>query len=319
MEVIAGSLEVVVRQMRLEADGVISVTLERDDSEDLPSWEPGAHIDLVLPTGLIRQYSLCGSLNDSSRWIIAILRETESKGGSQYIHEQLRPGDHLETLGPRNHFPLVQADHYLLIAGGIGVTPLIPMVNKLNEDGADWQLLYGGRRRVSMAFLKPLAALGDRVVISPEDENGLLDLQVAIESTPETTEIYCCGPNALITAVETQCSRSSRNKAHVERFSAALDRIEPTDSSAEIPFDVVIESSGQRITVPPNRSIVDVLQENHVFVVTSCTEGYCGVCETEVISGIPDHRDELPEELRSDQRMRVCISRSKTPELVLKL
>jgi ferredoxin-NADP reductase len=319
MTEIPGQLLVIVRQMRSEAAGVLSLTLEQPDRSDLPEWSPGAHIDIILPNGLIRPYSMCGSPADRSRWLIAVLDEPESRGGSSYIHHELRPGDLVGVLGPRNQFPLVAAAHHLLIAGGIGLTPLLTMASYLADHDADWHLLYGGRRRASMAFIETLEAYGDHVTVWPEDEFGLLDLYSVISATSTDTAIYCCGPEPLIAAVERLCVELSRPGPHVERFSSNPNHVDETDSEGDTPFDVVLSASGKRFTIPKDRTIVDVLTENRLFVPTSCTEGYCGVCETVVLEGVPDHRDDLDDETRPKNTMRVCVGRSKTAELVLKL
>jgi ferredoxin-NADP reductase len=309
--------------MTFEAEDVLSLVLTRPDGGHLPQWSLGAHIDLVLANGLIRQYSLCSSPADRDHWKIAVLREPESSGGSRYIHETLRPGDLVEFIGPRNSFPLIQAEEYLLIAGGIGVTPLLPMTFALEELGARWRLLYGGRRHASMAFLRDLERLSERVTVRPEDRYGLLDLAGAIGEFGEQAAVYCCGPEPLIAAVEAQCAATGRAAPHVERFHArpahALELEESGTTDGE--FELVLALSGRRFTIPADKTIIQVLAENRVFVATSCTEGYCGVCETEVVDGIPDHRDDYlsPERRATNQTMMVCCGRSKTPELTLRL
>ena len=323
METVPGSQRLLVRQMTWEADDVLSITLVRPDGGELPEWTLGSHIDLILPPDIIRQYSLCSDPANRTEYQVAVLKEPQSSGGSRYIHETMRPGDLVEVAGPRNNFPLIDAPHYLIIAGGIGVTPLLPMTFALAERGADWHLLYGGRRRASMAFLDRLSKLDGDVVIRPEDQFGLLDLKGAIEDTPEDTAVYCCGPEVLIAAVEAQCEASGRPAPHVERFKArpGLLAEQAAEASGNTAFDVILARSGKRFTIPPDKSIIQVLKENRVFVPTSCTEGYCGVCETEVLEGIPDHRDDYltPEKRASNKTMMVCCGRSKTPELVLKL
>jgi ferredoxin-NADP reductase len=320
-ELFPGAERCVVRQMTWEADDVLSLELVRVDGGDLPEWTYGAHIDLIMRPDLIRQYSLCGDPSERSRWTIAVLLEPKSAGGSRFIHEVLRPGMAILAAGPRNNFPLVEAEHHLFIAGGIGVTPLLPMALELEKRGSDWAMLYGGRRRESMAFRAELGALGSRVTISPEDENGLLDLASAIEATPAGTAIYCCGPEPLIAAVELQCEASGRPAPHVERFSARSDFVAETPEGGNTAFQLVLAKSGRRFTIPADQTIIQVLAAEHVFVATSCTEGYCGVCETPVLEGIPDHRDDylLPEVRATNTKMMVCCSRSKTPELVLNI
>lgn len=309
--------------MTWEAEDVLSVVLADPAGGELEPWTLGAHIDLVLPNGVIRQYSLCGSPAERRSWKIAVLNEPASSGGSRYIHEDLRPGMIVGAVGPRNNFPLVSAGRYLLIAGGIGVTPLLPMTTALEALGADWALLYGGRRLASMAFLGDLARFGDRVTVRPEEHHGLLDLAGAIGAEPDDSAIYCCGPEPLIAAVEEYCAATGRPAPHVERFNARpAHATELADQGVvDREFTLVLAKSGKRFTIPPGKTIIEVLAENRIFVATSCTEGYCGVCETEVVDGVPDHRDDYlpPERRESNETMMVCCGRSKTPELTLQL
>jgi ferredoxin-NADP reductase len=323
MQLFPGTQELLIRQMTWEAEDVISLTLVRGDGAELPEWTLGAHVDVMLTPEMIRQYSLCSDPSNRYEWKIAILHEPNGGGGSRYIHESLRPGMALAVAEPRNNFPLADAEHYLFIAGGIGVTPLIPMVHEVAGRGADWKLLYGGRRRASMAFVSMLGELGEQVTVCPQDEYGLLDLKQSIESMPSDTGIYCCGPEPLIAAVEAQCAASSRLPPHVERFHARPGfAAEQAGSDVEVTeFELVLNSSGLRFTVPEDKTIIEVLEAARIFVPTSCTEGYCGVCETEVVSGIPDHRDDYmtPEKRATNKTMMICVGRSKTAELVLKL
>jgi ferredoxin-NADP reductase len=313
-----GASEYVVRQMTWEAEDVLSVVLARE-GEHVPEWTFGAHIDLIMRNDLIRQYSLCSDPTDRSQWTIAVLREPNSSGGSKYIHEVLRPGMTVLATHPRNNFPLVEAEHYLFVAGGIGVTPLLPMAKYLDAEQKDWKMLYGGRRRASMAFRDELSELTSRVDIAPEDEFGLLDLRGAIEATPDDTAIYCCGPEPLIAALEAQCMASGRPAPHVERFNARPEFATEGVQDDNAPFELVLAKSDRRFTIPSDKTIIQVLAGERVFVPTSCTEGYCGVCETVVLEGVPDHRDDylLPEVRATNTRIMVCCSRSKTPVLVI--
>jgi ferredoxin-NADP reductase len=307
--------------MTLEAEDVLSVVLISADGSDLPDFECGAHIDLIMRPDLVRQFSLCGPQSNRREWTIAVLLEPVSRGGSKYVHEILRPGMTVSAAGPRSNFKLIDAEHYLFIAGGIGITPLIPMIHQVSAKEKDWQLLYGGRRRSSMAFVKELHELGPVVTITPEDEFGLLDLKGSIESLSSDAEVYCCGPEGLIAAVEATCSALGRPAPRVERFGARPSISSEDATEANHEFDVVLSESGQRLTVPVDKTIIQVLKDADYFVLTSCEEGYCGTCETEVLSGIPDHRDEYldDEERASNQRMMICVGRSKSPELILKL
>jgi ferredoxin-NADP reductase len=313
-----GASEYVVRQMTWEAEDVLSLVLARE-GEHVPEWTFGAHVDLIMRNDLIRQYSLCSDPTDRSQWTIAVLREPNSAGGSKYIHEVLRPGMTVLATQPRNNFPLVEAEHYLFVAGGIGVTPLLPMAKFLDAEQKDWKMLYGGRRRASMAFRDQLSELTSKVDIAPEDEFGLLDLRGAIEATPQDTAIYCCGPEPLIAALEAQCRASGREAPHVERFNARPEFATESHQDENAPFELVLAKSDKRFTIPSDKTIIQVLAAERIFVPTSCTEGYCGVCETAVLEGIPDHRDDylLPEVREANNRIMVCCSRSKTPVLVI--
>src|SRR6187399_1902858 len=195
--------DVLVLRKESLADGVVRLTLGHPDGEQLPLWEAGAHVDLVLRSGLERQYSLCGDRADRSVLQVAVLREPDGRGGSRYVHDELADGARIRIRGPRNNFPLVDAPRYLFIAGGIGITPIVPMIAEAEARGADWRLVYGGRTRASMAFHQELAGRHpDRVSVRPQDETGLLDLDGLLSGEPEDTAVYCCGPEPLLLAVE---------------------------------------------------------------------------------------------------------------------
>jgi ferredoxin-NADP reductase len=319
---VPGSYDLLVRQLTWEADGVLSVSLCRPDRGEMPAWEAGAHIDLVLSRDLIRQYSLCGDPADTSEWRIAVLREDPGTGGSRYVHDQLRPGALVAAMGPRNNFPLVDASTYKFVAGGIGVTPFLPMVAELNARAVDWSLLYGGRRRASMAFLSDLDGYGSRVTVRPEDQYGLLDLSGFLGEADPETAVYCCGPEALITAVEKECADRGFPDPIIERFHARPGAAAAlSDSENDRAFEVVLTKSGLRLTVESGQTIVDVLDNAGMFTTTSCREGYCGICETAVLAGTPDHRDDYltPEARASNSTMMICCSRSCSDEIELEL
>ena len=308
----AGVLELEVTALRQESDCVLSVELADPVRRLLPAWEPGAHIDLGLPDH-VRQYSLMGDPAARDHYRIAVLREPESAGGSSYIHAILRPGELVEVGGPRNNFPLVAADTYLMIAGGIGITPLLPMIRQLQAEGKPWQLLYGGRSRRSMAFLADL--LGDeRVRIHPFDEDGHLDLDTALGTPADGTAVYCCGPEGLIAAVEQRCESWPAGALHVERFAAR-----PRDDEADLKaFDLVLAKSGRRLTVPADSTALDVLDAAGIDLPNACRDGVCGSCETRVVSGVPLHRDALAAPGCTDV-IYPCVSRAQSAELVLDL
>jgi ferredoxin-NADP reductase len=248
---------------------------------------------------------------------VGVLREPESRGTSSHVHERLRPGDVVRVRGPRNNFPLVDSPRYLFIAGGIGITPILPMIRAAEAAGADWRLVYGGRQRASMAFLDELAQYGERVSVRPQDETGLLDLDGLLGTPEAETRVYCCGPEPLLAAVEQRCATWPAGALHVERFSAR-PQTEPARAEA---FEVVLERSELTLTVPPDRSILSVVEEAGVGVLSSCTEGTCGSCETAVLGGVPDHRDSVlgPDEREANDCMMICVSRARTDRLVLDL
>jgi ferredoxin-NADP reductase len=310
--------EVRVEAVTTEAAGVVSLTLVRSDDGVLPPWQPGAHIDVCLPGGLVRQYSLCGGVTEN-RWRIGVLDEPDGRGGSRRIHCECKAGDLLTVRGPRNHFPLVSAPSYLFIAGGIGVTPLIPMLTAVSSDGADWQFLYGGRSLASMAFLDELTSIGEGVAVRPQDSHGLLDLSGAISAMPPDAAIYCCGPEPLIAAVEATCTHLGRPAPLVERF--APKPANPDERADDQSFTVIIDSSGLALEVGVDDTILDVLEANGVDIVSSCREGICGTCETPVLKGSIIHRDSVltDDEQQAGDCMMVCVSRASSSELVLDL
>ncbi|MGY1988219.1 PDR/VanB family oxidoreductase [Blastococcus sp. SYSU DS0669] len=300
------------------AEGVVVLDLRAADGRDLPAWSAGAHVDLCLPGGLTRQYSLCGDAADRSVWRIAVLREPESRGGSAHVHDALVEGAEVEVRGPRNHFPLVPAPRYVFVAGGIGITPILPMVDAAEAAGAEWELHYGGRSRRSMAFLQALEeATGSRVTLHPQDEVGLIDLDALLAVPRPGTMVYCCGPEPLLAAVEQRCRQWPEGSLHLERF-APKDVGEPVLTDA---FEVELAVSGLALTVPPGKSVLEVVEEAGVSVLSSCQEGTCGTCETTVLSGAVDHRDSLltPAEQAANDTMFICVSRAACPKLVLEL
>ncbi|MEV0391254.1 PDR/VanB family oxidoreductase [Nonomuraea sp. NPDC050643] len=305
---VVGERKLVVHARERAAEGVVVLDLRDPAGAALPAWAPGAHIDLLLASDLVRQYSLCGDPADRTTWRIAVLREPDGRGGSAYVHDELHPGTAVLARGPRNHFPLHPAPRYLFIAGGIGITPLLPMVRAADAAGARWRLAYGGRTRASMAFARGLR--GDRVTLWPQDERGLLDLDALLaDLTPETL-VYCCGPAPLLAAIEERHATP-----YVERFTP---RAQDAPAGA---FDVELAATGRTLTVPPDRSILEVVEAAGVDVLSSCREGTCGTCETAVLAGAVDHRDSLltPAERAADDTMFICVSRAACPKLVLDL
>jgi cytochrome P450/ferredoxin-NADP reductase len=306
-----------VAAKRTAADGVVTLALREIAGHPLPRWEPGAHVDLVLEGAPTRQYSLCGDAADHSEYRVGVLRDPQGRGSSLYVHDVLQAGDTVRVRGPRNNFPLVASPRYLFIAGGIGITPILPMIRAAEAGGAEWELVYGGRRRASMAFLDELARYGDRVSVRPQDETGLLDLASLLGTPRPDTLVYCCGPEPLLAAVEQACAGWPPRSLHVERF-APRPQSEPVRTEA---FEVVLAQSELTLSVPPDRSILSVVEEAGVGVLSSCAEGTCGTCETAVLDGEPDHRDSVlsDEERQANDCMMICVSRSCSGRLVLDL
>jgi ferredoxin-NADP reductase len=310
--------DLVVTSREVRAAGVISLTLADPGGAQLPAWTPGAHIDLLLDD-VVRQYSLCGPPGDQHTWRVAVLLDANGRGGSVKVHQTLKTGDQVAVRGPRNHFPLHAAPRYIFIAGGIGITPILPMIAVAAEAGSNWQLYYGGRSRASMAFLDELEPHGERVIIWPEDERGLLPLDEILGEPADDALVYCCGPEGLLAAAEQRCAAWPPGALHLERFTPR-PQPEPV-AGGQAAFEVVCQRSGLTVTVPPGKSIIDALDEQGVSVLSSCLEGVCGTCETAVLEGIPDHRDSLltEDEREANEYMMVCVSRSKSDRLVLDL
>ncbi|MFI9749145.1 PDR/VanB family oxidoreductase [Streptomyces collinus] len=305
--------ELIVQRREFAAEGVLALTLRHPLGEQLPAWEPGAHVDVLLGPGLERQYSLCGDPADRSAWRIAVLREPAGRGGSAHVHEQLGEDAKVRVRGPRNNFRLEPAPRYRFVAGGIGITPILPMLAAAEAAGAEWTLLYGGRTRGSMAFGGELGRYGDRVTFAPEDETGLLDLPSVLDDVPEGTLVYCCGPGPLLDAVEARCPSGV---LRVERFQPKEQ--ETGDDTA---FEVELARSGRTLTVAPDVSVLDAVRAAGVEVLYSCTEGTCGTCETDVLDGEPDHRDSVltDDERATGETMLICVSRCRGGRLVLDL
>ena len=309
--------DLVVTRRETVADGVVTLALSDPSGAELPEWTAGAHIDLIMGDGLTRQYSLCGSTSDRSEWVVGVLNDPGSRGGSRFVHEQLHEGSAVRVRGPRNHFPLVGSPRYQFIAGGIGITPILTMIDAAQARGAEWHLLYGGRDRSSMAFVERLEQHGERVTVSPRDQReGRLELDSVLAEPRDDTLVYCCGPEGLLEAVEDSCRAWAQDTLHIERFAAkAVDQ--PADALDT--FEVECQRSGVTITVSADRSIYEVAEEAGIDVLGSCMEGVCGTCECDVIEGEPDHRDSVlteAERARGDTIM-ICVSRSRSERLVL--
>lgn len=311
-------MHLVVAAREEAADGVIVLTLRDAAGSQLPGWQAGAHIDLILTSEFTRQYSLCGQPGDRSCYRIGVLRDSKGRGGSAYLHDNVVTGSVVHVRGPRNNFPLMPAPRYLFIGGGIGITPLIPMLAAAQAAAADWRLVYGGRSRASMAFSKELqAGYPGRVTISPQDESGLLDLAALLSQPRDDLLVYCCGPEPLLAAVEERCASWRSGALHIERF-APRPVAEPILDRA---FEVELAISGMTIAVPADKSILEAVRQAGVEVLSACSEGTCGTCETPVLEGSIDHRDTVltPMERAAQNTMMICVSRAACPRLVLRL
>lgn len=312
--------DLVVESCEIVAEDVVAVTLVHPDGEALPAWTPGAHIDLVLTPEITRQYSLCSSPADPHRFTVGILNAPDSRGGSRFVHENVKAGTVIRIRGPRNHFPLVSSPRYVFIAGGIGITPMIPMIAEAEAAGADWTLLYGGRSEASMAFTDELRAYGDRVTFLPGNDVALMSaaLDARLGTPRADTLVYTCGPEGLLGAVEQRCSSWPSGSLHLERFAAKA-----TEGAVDTEFEVVLARTGITITVPADRSIFMAAQDHGVSVLGSCHEGVCGTCETVIIDvdGEVDHRDSVlnAEEQASNETMMICVSRCKSGSITLDL
>lgn len=301
-------MDMIVEQRRDEADGVVSLSLVPADGGVLPEWTPGAHVDVALANGITRQYSLCSDPSDGGRWRIGVLREPGGRGGSEFVHDKLHGGDVVEVGLPRNHFELQPAERYVFVAGGIGITPILPMIAAAERAGADWTLLYGGRSRTSMAFTGELARHGDRVTIAPQDETGLLDLDALLGTPQPGTLVYACGPGPLLDAVADRTAAWPAGSLRVERFSPVTVVTDGPDTAFEVEF----VTSGVTAVVPPGVSVLSVAEENGLTPDWSCREGTCGTCETTLLDGRAEHRDSLlTDEERAEQAtMMICVSRA---------
>jgi ferredoxin-NADP reductase len=314
------ALKLAIRSVHAPADRVVSVELGASDGSPLPGWEPGAHIDLHLPSGLVRSYSLHGDPLDRRSYHIAVLEVENGRGGSSELHRIAAPGFELPASVPLNSFGLEPASHYLFLAGGIGVTPLLPMALAASRAGTPWTFVYGGRTRASMAFLGRLSGLpGGRLEVVPQDELGLPDLARCFTALPAGGAAYCCGPAGMLAAAADAGARTRPDvPVHVERFEALA---EAPVTDGDQPFEVELARSGVTIEVPAGVSVLDAVRARISGVMSNCEQGTCSACETAVLAGVPDHRDSVltPKEKASNRYMMICVSRSLTPRLVLDL
>lgn len=317
----AGLLSVRVERRTCEADDICSYELVSEDGCDLPPFTAGAHIDVHLASGLVRQYSLCNAPHERHRYVIGVLRDPASRGGSVAMHA-IETGARLQIGAPRNLFELKAAPRSLLLAGGIGVTPMLAMAEALSTQGAQFELHYSARSPERMAFRDRIAAssFADRahLYVDSGEQARKLDLPALLAGLDRGTHIYFCGPAGFIEYVKATAAQHQWpvDQLHLEYFGATV-----VEAGGDQRFEVTIQSTGAAYTVPVGTSVLQVLQDAGVFVPASCEQGVCGTCLTRVLEGVPDHRDMYltEEEQAANDQFTPCCSRSKTPRLLLDL
>lgn len=313
-------LQVKVLHRREEAEGIASYELVREGGGALPPFSAGSHIDVHLPGGLVRQYSLCNDAHDATHYRIGVLRDAASRGGSIAMHDQVHEGDVLSISEPRNHFPLHTAPHTLLLAGGIGITPLLCMAQRLAAIGASFELHACNRSLGRSAFLDELRAFGDRFHLHLDDGDAAqkLDLPAVLKAAPAGSRIYVCGPGGFIDFVVNTAKAQGwpADLIHLEYFGAA-----PQDTTGDRAFEVRIASTGKTYTIAADQTVTQALQAQGVDILVSCEQGVCGTCLTRVLEGQCDHRDMYltDEEKAANDQFTPCCSRAKSPLLVLDL
>lgn len=311
-----------VQAIRYEAEGIVSLELRQPGGQSLPAFTAGAHVDLKLPNGLVRSYSVCSDQGDDSRYVIAVSRDPASRGGSAWIHDALRVGQLIDTTAPSNNFPLEEnAERTVLIAGGIGITPILSMIRRLETLARDWTLHFAVRTRAHAAFLPELRTLAGprpgrlRVHADDEHDGTVLDVVRVVKDADAhpDTHLYCCGPLPMLAAFRDAADGLPAAQVHIEYFSS--DQAAYTAGG----FEIELAESGITLTVEEGRTILETIQDVGIDVPFSCTEGICGTCETRVLSGTPDHRDLVltDQEKKAGDVMMICCSGSKSPRLVL--
>ncbi|HSV70074.1 MAG TPA: PDR/VanB family oxidoreductase [Methylibium sp.] len=315
-------LRLEVAGLRSEAKGVVALELRHPLGETLPAFDPGAHLEVHLPNGLVRHYSLSNSPAERDRYCIGVGLAPNSRGGSSFVHESIRRGDRLLVSAPRNHFPLVtDAQAYCFVAGGIGITPLLSMIRWCIEHGKSWRLHYCVRSRQRAAFWEELQSFdgaqeGLRLHADDEQAGRRFDPREALLGLAADAPLYCCGPASLMSAVESATQQRPAGTVHFEWFAA-----KSAPAVEQRAFTVKLRSSGLALDVGPGQTVLGVLEQHGVPVPASCREGSCGTCQTGVVAGVPDHRDSV---LSAQQRaandcMMVCVSRARSEALVLDL
>ena len=307
-------LDLVVDAVQLEAEDVLGVTFRDVEGWRLPAWSHGSHLDLTLPSGRRRQYSLCGDPADRSTYSIAVRRLPAGGGGSVEVHDVLAPGVRLVVRGPLNAFPLINASQYLFLAGGIGITPVLPMVEGVARRGGDFRFVYTGRSRATMPFLDRVSALDPaRVQVRPDDEHGQASVEELLADAAPEAAVYCCGPAPMLDGVVAEVHARGTGSVHVERFAAP-----PVIGGT--PFEVRLARHGTTLQVPADRSVLAVVREALPEIGYSCQQGFCGTCKSSVLAGDVEHRDgRLTDAERSAGDMLICVSRSRSGPLTLDL
>ncbi|MBP0494583.1 oxidoreductase [Roseomonas sp. SG15] len=303
--------------MTYVALGILALDFEAEDGSELPPFEPGSHVDVHLPDGTIRQYSLCGDPADRTTYRIAV-RDVKGGRASRFVHRgDLRPGV-VVTLGlPRNNFAFDPAPNYLFVAGGIGITPLLPMMRAATQAGTPWTLLLCAPRSADAPFIREARALGGEVSVHASEEGTRLDVAARLREAPADTLLYCCGPERLMLEVEEATAHWPEGSVRFEWFTA---RAHPEGEVSDT-FEVECAQTGVTLTVPQDRSVLQVLQDAGIEVPCSCEQGICGTCEVPVLEGEVDHRDSIlsSAERAANSTMMCCVSRAKSPRLVLDL
>ena len=304
-----------VKILRYEADDAISVVLEPVDGMSLHAWDPGSHIDLILPNGVKRQYSLIGTPDDLRSYEICVHLDASSRGGSEYVHLFLRPGQVVGVRGPRNNFPLQPADEYHFIAGGIGITALIAMIAATDMRGMPWRLDYAARSRDRMVLRDRLDMYGDEVHRYLSQQGERLHVADTLAESPGA-HVYCCGPQGLLEDITVSAAQIGipDERLHIERFKPS-----PRAPAPPRPVTLVAARSGISVECPPERSILDALHFAGLAINSSCRAGLCGSCEVKVLEGVPEHLDDVltPMDHEKGDKMMVCVSRALTDTLVL--
>jgi len=312
---------VTVESVTQAASNVVRLRLVAPDGQPLPRWTPGAHIDVECGSPeLTRQYSLCGARGDTSALEIGVLREPEGRGGSEWIHANVRPGMTLRIRGPRNHFRLDEgAKHLILIAGGIGITPISAMAGRARELGMSYEIHYSGRSRTCMPFVEELQVLhGSRISVYAADEGRRAELAALLACPKPGTQIYACGPQRMLTALEAICGAWPGDALRIEHFVPAGSALDPAREHA---FEAELKDSGIVVTVAADQTLLQALRKANIDVQSDCEEGLCGSCEVRVLSGEVDHRDVVltRAERLANQKMMSCCSRACGQRIVIEI